>query len=865
MINHPESKTDIDSLLAIKSEISQDPNLYLSTWNESFPLCQWHGITCGRRHRRVVTLDLSSSNLAGKLSPAVGNLSFLHNLTLEHNTFQGRIPPEIGRLSRLSFLSLNNNSFQGQIPVEVSFLSNLKWLRLAYNNLSGKLKEVGITNMTSLEKLTLNGNHFEGQIPFDIGNLKGLITLFLGQNRLSGMIPPSLFNLSSLKFLHLSSSGIHGQLPHDLGLLLPNIQFLHIRDNYLSGSVPKSLSNLSQLVNLDISNNSFTGNFVFNGQNMRNLQWINMVSAFSLGGEARDLSFLETLTNCSSLRILEVGNNNFEGVLPNVIANLSTELSFLDLHSNRISGSLPLGMGKFVNLYGLLLHDNKFTGPIPAEIGELKSLETVFFAFNNFSGNIPSSLGNLSFLSDLIMNDNKLVGHIPSSLGRCKSFLTLYLSRNNISGVLPPELFHATQLYELLIGENLLQGSLPFEISNLKNLVTLDVSKNMFSGEIPSTLGSCTGLVMLYMVGNSFSGSVPLSFASLKGLQNLDLSQNNLSGEIPSYFSDLPLVSLGLSFNNFEGEIPVKGVFSNITAVSLDGNTRLCGGLPELHFPRCPESKKRKISFKILMIIISCGVLITALVLALLFYLLCSKRKKESTVSGSLEVKGFLEVSYRMLWEATEGFSPSNLIGIGGFGSVYKGIIRQDDGEMQVGIKVLNLQNERANKSMISECKALRNIRHRNLVKIITVCSSLDYQRNDFKALVYEFMPRGKYGLGSKVSAQGDVYSFGIIVLETLISKKPTDPIFNEGLNLRDFAKSGLPNQVIEVVDPRLMDDGVGRLARSSADIRKMECIKLLISIGIQCSAELPQERMHIKEVVNQLKLAKQNLLGRRI
>ncbi|KAK9747933.1 hypothetical protein RND81_02G024600 [Saponaria officinalis] len=53
------------------------------------------------------------------------------------------------------------------------------------------------------------------------------------------------------------------------------------------------------------------------------------------------------------------------------------------------------------------------------------------------------------------------------------------------------------------------------------------------------------------------------------------------------------------------------------------------------------------------------------------------------------------------------------------------------------------LQQQGATKSFIAECKALRNTRHRNLVKIITVCSSTDFQRNDFKALVYEFMPKG--------------------------------------------------------------------------------------------------------------------------
>ena len=56
---------------------------------------------------------------------------------------------------------------------------------------------------------------------------------------------------------------------------------------------------------------------------------------------------------------------------------------------------------------------------------------------------------------------------------------------------------------------------------------------------------------------------------------------------------------------------------------------------------------------------------------------------------------------------------------------------------------MLNLLCCGASKSFIAECEALRNIRHRNLVKVLTGCSSIDYQGHDFKALVYEFMENG--------------------------------------------------------------------------------------------------------------------------
>ena len=100
-----------------------------------------------------------------------------------------------------------------------------------------------------------------------------------------------------------------------------------------------------------------------------------------------------------------------------------------------------------------------------------------------------------------------------------------------------------------------------------------------------------------------------------------------------------------------------------------------------------------------------------------------------------------MNVSYQSLLNATSGFSSANLIGKGSFGSVYKGIL--DQGRHMVAVKVLNLSRRGASKSFVAECEALRNIRHRNLVKVLTTCSGIDYQGHDFKDLVYEFLRNG--------------------------------------------------------------------------------------------------------------------------
>ncbi|XP_042755505.1 probable LRR receptor-like serine/threonine-protein kinase At3g47570 [Lactuca sativa] len=143
----------------------------------------------------------------------------------------------------------------------------------------------------------------------------------------------------------------------------------------------------------------------------------------------------------------------------------------------------------------------------------------------------------------------------------------------------------------------------------------------------------------------------------------------------------------------------------------------------------------KKVSFFVILILVA----------STLFTILCFANflcKKKSQPSQSSRGERFMKVSYSQLLKATNGFSQANLIGEGGFGSIYKGVLDDHDDTI-VAIKVVHLQNQGAHRSFIAECEVWRSIQHRNLVKIITSCSSVVFQGNDFKALVYEFMPNG--------------------------------------------------------------------------------------------------------------------------
>ena len=184
----PGNETDRLALLEIKASITHDPFEVLTSWNETIHFCSWHGVTCGRRHKRVTSLSLPSLKLAGSISPHVGNLSFLRVIDLEENSLGREIPPKLSRLHRLQRLWLNNNSLSGEIPTN---LSQLLGLDVGFNVLMGKIpKELGL--LSKLRGFAIHYNHFTGGVPTSFSNLSSLEVFSASSNNLSGTVPDIL-------------------------------------------------------------------------------------------------------------------------------------------------------------------------------------------------------------------------------------------------------------------------------------------------------------------------------------------------------------------------------------------------------------------------------------------------------------------------------------------------------------------------------------------------------------------------------------------------------------------------------------------------------------------------------------------------
>ncbi|XVF18542.1 hypothetical protein REPUB_Repub11eG0031400 [Reevesia pubescens] len=1125
----PNITTDQLALLAFKAKVHEPQNLLATNWSISTSVCNWIGVSCGSKHRRVTALSLSSMNLTGTIPPHLGNLSFLSLLDIENNGFQGSLPVELANLHRLKYISfaknnftgeipswfdsfpklealflqdnyfsgiissslcylpkleildLHQNNLKGQIPEEIGNLPSLKVLYLQNNQISGSipssifnissLQDVefksnyltgsipsiplnmsslqiidfgfnnltghlpsnmfdhlpellyiyldrnqfsggiptslfmheklqvlflshnqfegavpqGLGNLTTLKQLFVGWNKFKGEIPgrigdciglemlsfasnglkgsipsfignltlltridfsfnnftgtipIEISNLSKLELLYLGDNNLYGSIPSAIFNSSTMMFLSLQTNRLSGHLPPTLWL--PQLKYFHLAENELGGEIPASISNFSNLIRIDLPRNFFSGYLPDTFGNLRNLKDLNLQNNnFSSKLSSPEMSFISSLTNCRYLKNIYIDDNPLINTkLPVSIGNLSGSLEFFSAEGCNIKGSIPREIGNLTGLLSMTLDNNKLTETIPATVGRMRELQYLSLQDNDLEGSIPVDICHLESLNFLLLTNNNLSGQIPACLGDLSSLRSLLLGSNMFTSSIPLTLTRLEDILHLNLSSNSLSGPLPNDIGKWQVVIDLDLSGNELSDDIPAGIGNLKGITFLSLSSNKLQGSIPESTGEMIELEFLDLSRNNLSGMIPRSLEKVwNLKYFNVSFNRLEGEIPDGGPFSNYSMRSFMGNQAFCGAA-RLNLPPCktndPRSRSRKIR-KVLAYILPTVVATTILILALIIIFKRSRKRKASlpTDADILPLGTWRRISYHELQQATEGFCESNLLGVGGFGSVYQGTL--PDG-MSIAVKVFNLELERGFKSFEVECEVLRNIRHRNLVKIISSCCNLD-----FKGLVLEFMPNGslekwlyshnhfldilqrlnimidvasaleylhhghttsvvhcdlkpsnvlldgdmvahlgdfgiakllgeedsviqtmtlatigymapEYGTEGVISLKGDVYSFGILLMETFTRKKPTDELFSGEMSLKEWVQQCLPSALTQVVDPNLLS------SRGREHLAAMDCALSILQLGGECSVDLAEERIDMKKVFAKLKKIK--------
>ncbi|KAK7280989.1 hypothetical protein RIF29_08602 [Crotalaria pallida] len=358
----------------------------------------------------------------------------------------------------------------------------------------------------------------------------------------------------------------------------------------------------------------------------------------------------------------------------------------------------------------------------------------------------------MEFIIALLLLANVCSFVLPDSDAEVDALFTLKLSLNASADQLPHwnknqvnpctwsnvECDHNNSVTKVSLAYMGFTGTLTPKIGVLNNLDSLTLQGNSITGNIPKEFGHLTSLKRLDLENNRLTGEIPSSLGNLKKLQFLTLSQNHLTGTIPESLASLPdLNNVQFDSNNLSGEIPEQ--LFKVPKYNFTGNKLECG-LTHQYLCESDNSDpgsphETKIGLVVGMVVCIVAILFLG---GLLFF--CYKRynKEEFVdVAGEADPRISFGQLQRFAWRelqiATDNFSEKNVLGKGGFGKVYKGLLA--DGTKVAVKRMTDYLSPGGNAAFQREVEMISVAIHRNLLRLIGFCTTPTE-----RLLVYPFM-----------------------------------------------------------------------------------------------------------------------------
>ncbi|KAG6509547.1 hypothetical protein ZIOFF_027540 [Zingiber officinale] len=591
----------------------------------------------------------------------------------------------------------------------------------------GNWDGVNCSNSIRVTELKLFNMGIKGTLSNAIGDLTELQLIDFSNNKyLNGQLPPSIGNLKKLKTLILIGCKFSGAIPVELGNL-SQLQTLSLNANHFTGRIPASLGRLADLVWLDLANNQLNG---------------------SIPISATEGSGLDQLAHAQHFHL---NKNHLSGPIPLSLFSSSMNVKHILLDSNNLSGVIPESIGLLQKLEVLRLDRNNLIGPVPQSISNLTRLKVLNFANNELTGMIPNMTGMHALYNLDLSNNSFDPSEAPSWFSSgLQNLTTLTIEAGKLHGEVPEKLFSFPNLQEVLVGNPVCsnmhiyqteycqvpgQGftiklsdsiicSNPYEATSMFRAPYFSyLNDSIYYPQLRENISNKLGVAQRFSIDNysfdsdeylqvhmkfcpSVSGSGSKCFTSKEILMNLDL--NSKIDSLPDVFGPFYFMMSEYQCQERGSKILIIGLVISFSAASL---AVICIGSYAI---RKKKQAERAISKSDP------------------FASWGSNGEDIGAAPNQQSVRFFL---YNELRKCTKNFSNSQVIGTGGYGKVYKGIL--PDGQI-VAIKRLQKDSLQGGLEFKTEIESLSRVHHKNLIQLCGFC----YEKEE-RILVYEYISNG--------------------------------------------------------------------------------------------------------------------------